>query len=388
MWVGLSTAPLKVGRQLLRARHAGKFFPRKTFHEAAQELPFTRLHEGLKSPDAIRPGLGQRVMDRFRSSGTPMDPGRRRILAGGLGGAVAGTAGVGDLLRKSPVDIADLDTNQLSEVLARRWGGDSPSLEFGSLTGHVDTPLRARSAGFGGMSTGEIQRPLLAPWNKEAVAEDLRIAEESLTGRGRGLKLDVFGGGADRRQLELEDLVRGPEDAAMNLGQHQAPLTEESLSGVLGRVSESMAPHLQEPARPWLWQDWKTEVSEGRKDLRRAVGLMGEDLVAKGSDVFSQPLVNHYNNLYRKSHSENLRIIAAGRDDPRIALGKLVGNVRKTGMPMEPNLAAKFIDDFKRQWLKDKGYGKGGKNMDKNRKLMFEDHLQGYFEDLTMGTIY
>jgi len=55
---------------------------------------------------------------------------------------------------------------------------------------------------------------------------------------------------------------------------------------------------------------------------------------------------------------------------------------------MEPNLAAKFIDDFKRQWLKDKGYGKGGKNMDKNRKLMFEDHLQGYFEDLTMGTIY
>ena len=47
-----------------------------------------------------------------------MDPGRRRILAGGLGASLAGAADWGrGLLGRPPVDIADLEHGQLEGYL-------------------------------------------------------------------------------------------------------------------------------------------------------------------------------------------------------------------------------------------------------------------------------
>jgi len=198
----LMTGPtmlFKSGRLLNRARGLSRVLGSSVDDTAK----FMKLHAPPPKPLANpgSPGLGQRAMNLFRSSGTPMDPGRRRILAGGLGLTLGGLIKGGG---RRIGDIPNLSPREAMSTMQRRWHGG-----------------------------GRVR--LVGP--PSFVGEDLRLANESLTGRGRGLTLDPqlqVEHHLDSRGIHPEygDVLPPPVNP-LRLGQGHAPLTEEKIQQVL-----------------------------------------------------------------------------------------------------------------------------------------------------------
>lgn len=83
MWAGLGAGALTAkSRHLLKARHAGKLLPQKSFFEASQapEFIFRDLHTAPKEP------LLRRGVQALKTN--PFSEGRRDMLKGGLGVAL------------------------------------------------------------------------------------------------------------------------------------------------------------------------------------------------------------------------------------------------------------------------------------------------------------
>ena len=204
----LMTGPtmlFKSGRQLNRARGLSRVLGSSVDDTAK----FMKLHGPPPKPLANpgSPGLGQRAMNLFRSSGTPMDPGRRRILAGGLGLTLGGLIKGGG---RRIGDIPNLSPREAMRAMQRRW----QELESGRHSPELGS-----------------------------VGEDLRLAGESLTGRGKGLTLDP------QLQIEHQRDARGihpeygdvlpPPANPLRLGQGHAPLTEEKIWKVLDSAEDA-----------------------------------------------------------------------------------------------------------------------------------------------------
>ena len=174
------------------------------------------MRQGMSHADAARWTDHLNDMQGFKPrggglggllQGSPMDPGRRRILAGGLAAAAGGRLMRGLGRAQGVGEIPKLRPHEAMEAVQRRWHNS------------VSAP-----GGFGADP-------------RSLISEDLRLADEALTGRGKGLTYDP------QLQIEhnLDELGIHPDYGdvlpqhakPLRIGQGHAPLTESKIQQVV-----------------------------------------------------------------------------------------------------------------------------------------------------------